>query len=55
MRGFQALVALSPFFWKGTLITICAFIVLNIFLSLLNIIFFWLPFVKICVPFPRKK
>ena len=26
MRGFQALVALSPFFWKGTLITICAFI-----------------------------
>jgi hypothetical protein len=34
------------------LITICAFIVLNIFLSLLNIIFFWLPFIKICIPFP---
>jgi hypothetical protein len=37
------------------IITICAFIVLNIFLSLLNLLFFWLPFVKICVPFPRKK
>jgi hypothetical protein len=37
------------------IITICAFFVLNIFLSLLNIIFWWLPFVKICIPFPRKK
>lgn len=36
------------------LITICAFFVLNIFLQLLNIIFFWLPFIKICIPFPRK-
>jgi len=35
------------------LITICAFFVLNIFLSLLNIIFFWLPFIKICIPFPN--
>jgi hypothetical protein len=34
------------------LITICAFFVLNIFLSLLNIIFFWLPFIKICIPVP---
>lgn len=34
------------------LITICAFFVLNIFLSLLNIVFFWLPFIKICIPFP---
>jgi hypothetical protein len=34
------------------LITICAFFVLNIFLMLLNIIFFWLPFIKICIPFP---
>jgi hypothetical protein len=34
------------------LITICAFFVLNIFLSLLNIIFFWLPVIKICIPFP---
>jgi hypothetical protein len=35
------------------LITICAFFVLNIFLSLLNIVFFWLPFIKICIPFPN--
>ena len=34
------------------LITICAFFVLNIFLILLNMIFFWLPFIKICIPFP---
>jgi hypothetical protein len=34
------------------LITICAFFVLNIFLTLLNICFFWLPFIKICIPFP---
>lgn len=34
------------------LITICAFFVLNIFLSLLNIIFFWLPMIKICIPVP---
>ncbi|MBC8008959.1 MAG: hypothetical protein H7067_02545 [Burkholderiales bacterium] len=37
------------------IITICAFIVLNIFLGLLHFIFRWLPFVKICIPFPRKK
>lgn len=34
------------------IITICAFIVLNIFLTLLNIVFWWLPFIKICIPFP---
>jgi hypothetical protein len=34
------------------LITICAFFVLNIFLTLLNIVFFWLPVIKICIPFP---
>jgi hypothetical protein len=34
------------------LITICAFFVLNIFLILLNLVFFWLPFIKICIPFP---
>ncbi|HVZ20628.1 MAG TPA: hypothetical protein VG871_06180 [Vicinamibacterales bacterium] len=34
------------------IITICAFIVLSIFLSLLNIVFWWLPFVKICIPIP---
>jgi hypothetical protein len=34
------------------IITICAFFVLNIFLVLLNIVLFWLPFIKICIPFP---
>ncbi|WP_138469272.1 hypothetical protein [Poseidonocella sp. HB161398] len=34
------------------IITICAFIVLSIFLSLLNLLFFWLPFIKICIPYP---
>ena len=37
------------------IITICAFIVLNIFLQIFAIIFFWLPFLKICIPFPKKK
>jgi hypothetical protein len=36
------------------IITICAFILLSIILSLLNIIFWWLPFVKICIPIPRS-
>jgi hypothetical protein len=36
------------------LITICAFFVLNIFLMLLNIVFFWLPLIKICIPFPAS-
>ena len=36
------------------IITLCAFIVLYIFLSLLNIVFFWLPFVRICFPLPKK-
>jgi hypothetical protein len=35
------------------IITLCALIVLGIFLSLMNFIFFWLPFVFICLPFPR--
>jgi hypothetical protein len=35
------------------IITICAFFVLNIFLALLNIVFFWLPLVKICIPIPK--
>jgi hypothetical protein len=35
------------------IITICAFIVLQIFLLLLNIVFWWLPFVKICIPYPK--
>ncbi|MCI0744218.1 MAG: hypothetical protein L0Y58_02330 [Verrucomicrobia subdivision 3 bacterium] len=37
------------------LITLCAFIVLNIFLQLFNLIFQWLQFIKICIPFPRRK
>ena len=37
------------------LITICAFIVLQIFLGLLNLVFWWLPFIKICIPFPKPK
>jgi hypothetical protein len=36
------------------IITICAFFVLNIFLTLLNLVFFWLPFVKICIPIPTS-
>ncbi len=36
-------------------ITICAFIVLSIFLSLLNIVFQWLMFIKICIPIPIPK
>jgi hypothetical protein len=34
------------------IITICAFIVLQIFLQLFNILFFWMAFIKICIPFP---
>ncbi|NNF80388.1 MAG: hypothetical protein HKN05_20390 [Rhizobiales bacterium] len=34
------------------ILTICAFIVLQIFLALLHILFWWLPFVRICIPFP---
>jgi hypothetical protein len=37
------------------IITLCAFIVLSIFIALLNIVFWWLPFVKICIPFPKKE
>ena len=36
------------------IITLCAFIVLSIFLSLLNLIFWWLPLVKICIPIPKS-
>lgn len=36
------------------IITICAFLVLNIFLSLFDLVFFWMAYVKICLPFPRK-
>lgn len=37
------------------LITLCAFIVLSIFLGLFNIIFWWLAFIRICIPFPVRK
>lgn len=37
------------------LITLCAFIVLSIFLSLFNIIFWWLAFIKICIPIPKRQ
>ncbi|WP_157270202.1 hypothetical protein [Azohydromonas aeria] len=37
------------------IITLCAFIVLNIFLTLFNLIFWWLPFLKICIPIPKAK
>lgn len=36
-------------------ITFCAFIVLNIFLSLFDLIFRWLLFIKICIPYPKAK
>jgi hypothetical protein len=36
------------------IITLCAFIVLSIFLALLNIVFWWLAFIKICIPLPRS-
>jgi len=37
------------------IITIVAFILLMIFVQLLNIIFWWLPFFKICFPVPSLK
>jgi hypothetical protein len=36
------------------IITICAFIILFIFLTLLNIVFWWLPFIRICIPIPSS-
>jgi hypothetical protein len=37
------------------IITLCAFILLIIFVTLLNIVFGWLPFFKICFPIPGLK
>ena len=34
-------------------ITLVAMILLMVMISLLNIVFFWLPWVRICLPFPR--
>lgn len=36
------------------IITICAFIVLNIFLSLFDLFLRWMMFIKVCIPFPKK-
>jgi hypothetical protein len=36
------------------IITICALIVLMIFLYLLNIVFWWVPFFRLCFPFPKR-
>ena len=36
------------------IITICALIVLMIFIQLLNIVFWWLPFLRICFPIGLK-
>jgi hypothetical protein len=36
-------------------ITLCAFIVLSIFLSLFNLIFGWMAWIKICIPIPKPK
>ena len=35
------------------IMTLCALIVLMIFVLLLNMIFFWLPLLKICFPVPK--
>lgn len=37
------------------IITLVAMILLMIMVVLLNLLFFWLPWVKICLPFPRLK
>jgi hypothetical protein len=37
------------------IITLCAFIVLHIFLALLDFIFRWMLWIKICVPIPKGK
>jgi hypothetical protein len=36
------------------IITICALIVLMIAISLLNIVFWWMPFLRICFPLQLK-
>jgi len=37
------------------IITICAFLVLGIFLSLFDLVFRWMAFIKICIPIPKPK
>jgi hypothetical protein len=35
------------------IITICALILLIIFVKLLDMVFFWMPFFQICLPLPK--
>lgn len=35
-------------------ITLCASLVLNLFLVLFNLAFFWLPFIRLCLPVPKS-
>ena len=37
------------------IITLCAFIVLNIFLTLFDLFFNWMFYIKVCIPFPKRK
>jgi hypothetical protein len=37
------------------IITICAFILLFVIVIALNLVFFWLPFFRICLPVPTLK
>ncbi|HMV65924.1 MAG TPA: hypothetical protein PKA64_03655 [Myxococcota bacterium] len=37
------------------IITLCAFILLWVIIILLNIVFWWIPFIMICLPFPKKE
>jgi hypothetical protein len=37
------------------IITLCAFICLNVFLSLFDLFLRWMMFIKICIPIPKKR
>lgn len=37
------------------ILTLCALIMLTIMISLLNLVFRWLPFVQICIPWPKRE
>ena len=52
-RGQWALGMICSFSLQ--IIMLVAFIVMFIFLILLNIVFWWLPFLKICFPVPTKR
>lgn len=36
------------------IITLCALVVLMVFVLLLNIVFFWLPLLRVCLPVPKR-